>query len=183
MGSCDQWEFPPFFKGHWQSPCTALKMPDISAVQGDCEILQSNCIKPCCAELISGNKFKFLYCLLYNSTSRATSYNYTVKDNDTHGNIKIYFHFLSFFNTQMAQVVQFPCGRWGPLFVHSQYHGCWWPGDARSQDISSHCIGLVCPDDSSFSTRRVNVLIIWNKNYQSIFQIHHARLFWLKLYE
>ena len=25
---------------------------------------------------------------------------------------------------------------------HSQYHGCWWPGDARSQGISSHDIDL-----------------------------------------
>ena len=24
VGSCDQWEFPPFFRGHWQFPCTAL---------------------------------------------------------------------------------------------------------------------------------------------------------------
>ena len=35
MGSCDQWEFPLLFKGHWQSPCTALMA--VSAVQGDCE--------------------------------------------------------------------------------------------------------------------------------------------------
>ena len=24
LGSHGQWEFPQFFKGHWQSPCTAL---------------------------------------------------------------------------------------------------------------------------------------------------------------
>ena len=24
VGSCDQWEFPPSFRGHWQSPCKAL---------------------------------------------------------------------------------------------------------------------------------------------------------------
>ena len=24
-GSCDRWEFPPFCKGHWQSPCIALR--------------------------------------------------------------------------------------------------------------------------------------------------------------
>ena len=24
--------------------------------------------------------------------------------------------------------------------LHSQYHGCWWPGDARSQVISNHDI-------------------------------------------
>ena len=22
-------------------------------------------------------------------------------------------------------------------FIHNQYHGCWWPGDGRSQNISS----------------------------------------------
>ena len=43
------------------------------------------------------------------------------------------------------------------LFIlHSQYHGCWWPGDARSQDISSHDIHLVFPEYSSFCVRRVN---------------------------
>ena len=29
--------------------------------------------------------------------------------------------------------------------LHSQHHGCWWPGDARSQGISNHdiyCVGL-----------------------------------------
>ena len=39
-GSCDQGEFPPFFRGHWQSPCTALtagKLPAVMAVEGDCE--------------------------------------------------------------------------------------------------------------------------------------------------
>ena len=40
VGLCDQLEFPPFSRGHWQSTCTALmagKMPAIRAVQGDCE--------------------------------------------------------------------------------------------------------------------------------------------------
>ena len=27
--------------------------------------------------------------------------------------------------------------------IHCQHHGCWWPGDARSQVISSHGIDLV----------------------------------------
>ena len=25
-------------------------------------------------------------------------------------------------------------------WLHDQYHGCWWPGDARSQGVSSHGI-------------------------------------------
>ena len=38
--------------------------------------------------------------------------------------------------------------------LHNQCHGGWCPGDARSQGISSHSIGVVCPDYSGFSTRR-----------------------------
>ena len=40
MGLCEWWEFPPLFKCHWQSPCTALSagnLPAARAVQGDCE--------------------------------------------------------------------------------------------------------------------------------------------------
>ena len=40
--------------------------------------------------------------------------------------------------------------------LHSQYHGCWWPGDARSQGISSHGADLVLLKYSSFTTRWVN---------------------------
>ena len=29
-----------------------------------------------------------------------------------------------------------------PLILHSEYHGCWWPGD-RSYGIGGHCIDLV----------------------------------------
>ena len=29
------------------------------------------------------------------------------------------------------------------FFLHGWYNGCWWPGDTRSQGISSHCIDLV----------------------------------------
>ena len=34
------------------------------------------------------------------------------------------------------------------LHICSQYHSCWWPGDERSQGISSHCIHLVVPEYS-----------------------------------
>ena len=45
------------------------------------------------------------------------------------------------------------------LFIlHDQCYGCWWPGDARSQGISSHGIDLLLPECPSFSTRRVNTL-------------------------
>ena len=43
----------------------------------------------------------------------------------------------------MEQVVEIiPCGIQGPV-KHSQYHGCWWPDDARSQGISSHDIDQI----------------------------------------
>ena len=29
--------------------------------------------------------------------------------------------------------------------LHNQYHGCWCPGDARSQGINNHDIDLVKP--------------------------------------
>ena len=41
MGSRDRWEFPPFLKCHWHSPCTAL-MAGIKAVQGDCETVSDS---------------------------------------------------------------------------------------------------------------------------------------------
>ena len=35
------------------------------------------------------------------------------------------------------------------------YHGCRWPGDKRSQRISSHDIDPISKEDSSHSTKRV----------------------------
>ena len=42
-------------------------------------------------------------------------------------------------------------------FSHSQCHGCWCPGDARSQGINNNGIDLVLPEQSSLSTRSFNV--------------------------
>ena len=39
--------------------------------------------------------------------------------------------------------------------LHGQYHGCWWPGDARSQGIKKHNIGLVKPRELGPHTLRV----------------------------
>ena len=51
---------------------------------------------------------------------------------------------MSFLHIDMTQVVEIlPQIRQGP--THSQYHGCWCPGDARSQDISSYDIDIVKP--------------------------------------
>ena len=40
---------------------------------------------------------------------------------------------------------------------HNQYHGCWWPGDIRSQGIRSHGIDLFFLEYSSLTTRRVRL--------------------------
>ena len=38
VGPCDRWEFPSIYKGHWQSPCTALPPgPVLGLRQRDCE--------------------------------------------------------------------------------------------------------------------------------------------------
>ena len=47
MGSCDRWEFPPFFKSHCQSPGTALtegKLPAVGDEKGDCERVYIACL-------------------------------------------------------------------------------------------------------------------------------------------
>ena len=55
-------------------------------------------------------------------------------------NSNMYSQFLSFLHANMTQVVEIlphvPT-------LHSPYHGCWWPGDARSQGISSHNVDPV----------------------------------------
>ena len=48
---------------------------------------------------------------------------------------------MSFLHIDLTQVVEIlPQVRQGLPILHNQYHGCWWPGDARSQGISNHDI-------------------------------------------
>ena len=47
----------------------------------------------------------------------------------------------------------------------SQYHGCWWPGDAQSQGISRYGTDHV-PQYSGFSIIRVNPLCAGTKLFQ-----------------
>ena len=50
-----------------------------------------------------------------------------------------------------------PLGRQGPFVPQGQYHhGCWRPGNTRSQGISSCGIDLVPPEYSSLRTSRVD---------------------------
>ena len=44
------------------------------------------------------------------------------------------------------------------FILHSQYHGCWCPGDARSQGISSHGIDLVLPVSAPSKVKYLHVL-------------------------
>ena len=55
--------------------------------------------------------------------------------------LTVYLHFLSFFHTKMVQVVKiFPWEDKDLFILHNWYQDCWWPGNAKSQGISSHGI-------------------------------------------
>ena len=45
-----------------------------------------------------------------------------------------------------------------PFNLHGQYHGCWWPGGAMSQGISSCDDDLVHPEYSRCSHNKVELL-------------------------
>ena len=51
---------------------------------------------------------------------------------------------------------------------NSQYHGCWWPGDIRSQGISNHGIDLFNMEYSSFNTTMFSKLQTRHCNYNHI---------------
>ena len=58
---------------------------------------------------------------------------------------------------------------------HGQYHGCWWPDDARSQGISNHGVGLIilwCL--SSFYSGMFTSLDVYSLNHNV--SIHHCVL-------
>ena len=62
----------------------------------------------------------------------------------------------------------------------SRYHGCWWPGDARSQVINSQGIDLVLFKYFSLSSRRINIFctfmtVISFSNPAT--RYHHAHFF------
>ena len=65
----------------------------------------------------------------------------------------------------MSQVVEISSQRRQehPDFTKSQYHGCWWPGNTRSQVINSHDINLNPGEYYSISTRGVNDLTHWGR--------------------
>ena len=55
------------------------------------------------------------------------------------GNIKIYFSFLLFLNTDIVQVfINLLMEVRDPCILHGEHHVCWWHGDAMNQGICSH---------------------------------------------
>ena len=54
-------------------------------------------------------------------------------------NINVLVHFISFPNTEFSQVGIYTANS----SLHKQDNCCWWPGDAKSQAISSHDINLI----------------------------------------
>ena len=63
------------------------------------------------------------------------------------GTENIDLHFMSFFHIDVTEVVEiFRHVRHELLILHSQYHGCWFPGDAGSQGIRTHDIDNVKPN-------------------------------------
>ena len=74
------------------------------------------------------------------------------------GNIKTYLQFISFLHAGMTQIVEIlPHVKQELTFLHRQYHGCWCPGDARSQVISNHYIDYVEPELFGPCMLRVNL--------------------------
>ena len=51
--------------------------------------------------------------------------------------------------------------------LRRQYHGCWWPGDIRSQVISSHGIDLVILEYSGLSIKN-NLFVPGDPIYVSV---------------
>ena len=55
----------------------------------------------------------------------------------------MYLHFLPFTDTEIVLIVEIvPPQNMNLFILDHQYHGCWWPGDARSQRFSSPGGGL-----------------------------------------
>ena len=61
---------------------------------------------------------------------------------------------LNLSNCVLTQLLRFSINE--DKDTYSQYHGYWWPGDARSQGIIKHATDLLHLEYSSPSTTRVN---------------------------
>ena len=75
----------------------------------------------------------------------------------------MYFYFISFLHTEMVHVIQIlPHGRQVPVYPtqSTQYHGCWWFGDARSHGISSQSIEPVQNPTPTFEISNMQLKVI-----------------------
>ena len=76
---------------------------------------------------------------------------------------------MPFLHINMTQVVEIlPQVRQGPTILHSQYHGCWCSGDARSQGISNHDFDLVKPRWLGPCTLMVKIVMGKNVTYEGL---------------
>ena len=57
------------------------------------------------------------------------------------------------------------------FILHSQYPGCWWPGDTIIHSIGSCGIDLVFWEYSGFSTRRVTISLRISQTFTSIWTL------------
>ena len=66
-------------------------------------------------------------------------------------------------SSALAMELRLSCTSSLNLFIpNSKYHGCWWPGDTRSQGISSYCIDLVLRGYSSLNTRGIDIEVYYD---------------------
>ena len=71
---------------------------------------------------------------------------------------KVYLYFLSFFDTDMGQVVEILIHEKDkdPCILHNEYCGCWCAGNARSHGISNNGFDLVITETYDANTMRFN---------------------------
>ena len=78
------------------------------------------------------------------------------KGNEKKNNCTFFFHFLILKRQRSLKSSLLNDKKL--VILHSQYHGCWWPGEARSQGISRHGIDLALTQNIPVSTPgRVNM--------------------------
>ena len=71
------------------------------------------------------------------------------------GNVKHICIFHHFSTLKWHRLFRpFPLEINNPFILHIQYHGCWYPDETRSQEISCHGIDLIIPEYYSFSTTK-----------------------------
>ena len=101
------------------------------------------------------------------------------------GKINKYLHFLSFL--EMAKVVETLSHRKKIYILCIQWYYSWWPGDTKSQGISSQDIDPFHPEYSGFSTRgvkhvKVCILIIIYCEFRMLLKNYFRAYGWLMIY-